>query len=238
MLPPLASSLAYSNYSNWQADHQGQQLPDVASGVSIADLYKAAEREEAKLQQWQTKQRPTSTVDTFAAASGYQQAAADAMARVRARLMGFTDDETYPTQQQKDGEQDADAASPAHSDAREHSSNDSRSESAVVSPAAEQILQELLTGCSCREERAIVLPEAMMPPGLEVRGRTAHSVATSYLVHPCAVSVLIGTQGRLQWHRMASQLIHIRGQSITTTSLELAMTAWQTEPSDSEPVGE
>lgn len=45
MLPPLASSLAYSNYSNWQADHQGQQLPDVAPGVSIADLYKAAERE-------------------------------------------------------------------------------------------------------------------------------------------------------------------------------------------------
>lgn len=45
MLPPLASSLAYSNYSNWQADHQGQQLPEVVPGVSVADLYKAAERE-------------------------------------------------------------------------------------------------------------------------------------------------------------------------------------------------
>jgi hypothetical protein len=27
----------------------------------------------------------------------------------------------------------------------------------------------LLVGCSCREERATVLPEAFMPPGLQVR---------------------------------------------------------------------
>jgi hypothetical protein len=45
LLPPLASSLAYSNYSSWQAQHEGQDLPQVAPGVSIPDLYKAAERE-------------------------------------------------------------------------------------------------------------------------------------------------------------------------------------------------
>jgi hypothetical protein len=45
LLPPLASSLAYSNYSSWQAQHEGQALPQVAPGVSIQDLYKAAERE-------------------------------------------------------------------------------------------------------------------------------------------------------------------------------------------------
>jgi hypothetical protein len=45
LLPPLASSLAYSNYSSWQAQHEGQALPQVAPGVSIPDLYKAAERE-------------------------------------------------------------------------------------------------------------------------------------------------------------------------------------------------
>lgn len=38
-----------------------------------------------------------------------------------------------------------------------------------VSPAAVRVLEELLLGCCCREERATLLPEACMPPGLEVR---------------------------------------------------------------------
>jgi hypothetical protein len=39
------------------------------------------------------------------------------------------------------------------------------------SPAAARVLDELLMTCCCREERATVLPEAFMPPGLEVRVR-------------------------------------------------------------------
>lgn len=45
MLPPLASSLAYSNYSQWRVSHSDQDLPDVTPGVSLTDLYKAGERE-------------------------------------------------------------------------------------------------------------------------------------------------------------------------------------------------
>jgi hypothetical protein len=45
MLPPLASSLAYSNYSNWRISHNDQDLPEVTPGVTLTDLYKAAERE-------------------------------------------------------------------------------------------------------------------------------------------------------------------------------------------------
>lgn len=56
--------------------------------------------QEAKLKQWQSPQRPSSTLDNFASASGYGSFAADAMARVRARLAGFEDDDTLTTQQQ------------------------------------------------------------------------------------------------------------------------------------------
>lgn len=45
MLPPLASSLAYSNYSSWRISHNDQDLPEVTPGVTLTDLYKAAERE-------------------------------------------------------------------------------------------------------------------------------------------------------------------------------------------------
>lgn len=45
LLPPLASSLAYSNYSQWRASHTDQDLPEVTPGVTLSDLYKAAERE-------------------------------------------------------------------------------------------------------------------------------------------------------------------------------------------------
>jgi len=40
-------------------------------------------------------------------------------------------------------------------------------------PAAERVLDELLMSCCCREERATLLPEAFMPPGLEVRTQHA-----------------------------------------------------------------
>lgn len=47
MLPPLASSLAYSNYTQWRSSHseEGVDLPEVTPGVSLTDLYRAAERE-------------------------------------------------------------------------------------------------------------------------------------------------------------------------------------------------
>jgi hypothetical protein len=45
LLPPLASSLAYSNYSHWRASHSDRDLPEVTPGVTLSDLYKAAEQE-------------------------------------------------------------------------------------------------------------------------------------------------------------------------------------------------
>jgi hypothetical protein len=65
--------------------------------------------QEAKLKQWQSPNKPSSTLDNFAAASGYGSFAADAMARVRARLAGFEDDDTLL--------QPADAAGAAQSQA-------------------------------------------------------------------------------------------------------------------------
>lgn len=46
-------------------------------------------------------------------------------------------------------------------------------------PAAERVLDELLMSCCCREERATLLPEAFMPPGLEVRTQHAAPLPTS-----------------------------------------------------------
>jgi hypothetical protein len=57
--------------------------------------------QEARLKQWQSPQRPSSTLDDFAAASGYGSFAADAMARVRARLAGYEDDDSLQQQQQQ-----------------------------------------------------------------------------------------------------------------------------------------
>lgn len=112
--------------------------------------------QEAKLKQWQSpQQRQTSTLDSFAATSGYKQMAADAMARVRARLSGWADDETFAAGNLNAGE--AAAAPGAGSD----SSNS-------LSPAAGKVLQQLLEECCCREERATVLPEAFLPPGMQV----------------------------------------------------------------------
>jgi hypothetical protein len=48
LLPPLASSLAYANYTTWrqQQQQEGAKLPDVVEGVlPLEDMYKAAERE-------------------------------------------------------------------------------------------------------------------------------------------------------------------------------------------------
>lgn len=59
--------------------------------------------QEARLKQWQSQQRPSSTLDDFAAASGYGSFAADAMARVRARLAGYEDDDSLQQQQQQLG---------------------------------------------------------------------------------------------------------------------------------------
>jgi hypothetical protein len=44
LLPPLASSLAYNNYAAWR-QQTGEELADVAPGVSLEDIYKAGERE-------------------------------------------------------------------------------------------------------------------------------------------------------------------------------------------------
>lgn len=44
-----------------------------------------------------------------------------------------------------------------------------------------RVLDELLWNCCCREERATLLPEAFMPPGLEVRVlAVAIGVMTAY----------------------------------------------------------
>ncbi|KAF6255470.1 hypothetical protein COO60DRAFT_207312 [Scenedesmus sp. NREL 46B-D3] len=191
LLPPLASSLAYSNYSSWQAQHDGQALPQVAPGVSIPDLYRAAEREEAKLKQWQSPQRPSSSLDSFAASSGYKQMAADAMARVRARLSGWEDDDSFAAAG------GSSSSSTAESDAA-GAAGDRDGSSSRLSPAAQQALQELLVGCSCREERATVLPEAFTPPGLMVSSASGSSAGGPVKVVTTPQRMLAAVQWRLQ----------------------------------------
>lgn len=194
LLPPLASSLAYSNFSSWQAQHEGQALPQVAPGVSIPDLLKAAEREEAKLKQWQSPSRPSSSLDSFAASSGYKQMAADAMARVRARLSGWEDDDSFAT----NSSSSSSSSSGAGSGGLEAGKDSSSSSSSRLSPAAQQALQELLVGCSCREERATVLPEAFMPPGLQVTRAPGSSDSGATKVVTTPQRMLDVVQWRLQ----------------------------------------
>ncbi len=46
LLPSLASSLAYSNYADWRAQHGDAEVADVVPGqLTLEDLYKATERE-------------------------------------------------------------------------------------------------------------------------------------------------------------------------------------------------
>jgi hypothetical protein len=233
-LPPLASSLAYANYRSWASTNAGQELPDVAPGVSLTDLYRAGEREvrggvaavcsccvvytcvtraagwrathatgsghqhsvhthhatqEALLKQWQAPSKPRSTLDSFANGSGYQQMATEAMARARARLLGYEDDDTLVQRRQQQptggpGGQQQEQPSPGArrvlllccgaGRAVRVNVHDSHTcvpgaVAAGVSPAAERVLDELLLTCCCREERATLLPEAFVPPGLEVR---------------------------------------------------------------------
>ncbi|KAF8060005.1 hypothetical protein HT031_004943 [Scenedesmus sp. PABB004] len=153
LLPPLASSLAYANYRAWQAEHAGG-APASVGGVPLDDLYRAAEREEAKLQQWRAPPRAASSLDGFAAASGYKQMAAAAMARARARFSGWSDDGD-DSGGGGGGDGSGDAAPGGEGEQR-------------LSPAATQVVRQLLLGCCCREERATVLPEAFSAPGLEV----------------------------------------------------------------------
>lgn len=173
--------------------------------------------QEARLKHWQSPQRPSSTLDDFAAASGYGSFAADAMARVRARLAGYEDDDSLQ-QQQHPGASEGQQGGGAAADAPQQQQQQGRQRLAGlaacslgvrlgaawwlfaclwrachnrgcawrcawrldvllalpcspsgVSPAATRVLDELLLGCCCREERATLLPEACMPPGLEVR---------------------------------------------------------------------
>jgi len=82
---------------------------------SLCGLYRHSRccMQEAKLRQWQSPQKPSSTLDNFAAASGYSTFAADAMARVRARLAGFEDGTTLQQQQQQQEEHVQDPGIPA-----------------------------------------------------------------------------------------------------------------------------
>lgn len=88
--------------------------------------------QEVKLQQQGgTTSAASSSFNAFASHhTAYAELAAGAMARARARLMGYEDGDDIN--------------------------------------AAIKVLDALLTGCSCREERATVLPEACTPPGIQV----------------------------------------------------------------------
>eukprot|EP00197_Chlamydomonas_leiostraca_P010615 CAMPEP_0202869362 /NCGR_PEP_ID=MMETSP1391-20130828/12412_1 /ASSEMBLY_ACC=CAM_ASM_000867 /TAXON_ID=1034604 /ORGANISM="Chlamydomonas leiostraca, Strain SAG 11-49" /LENGTH=424 /DNA_ID=CAMNT_0049549675 /DNA_START=99 /DNA_END=1374 /DNA_ORIENTATION=+ len=103
LLPALAASAAYDNLLRWKAEASGGAHGAAASGpvevglgadgqmrVDIEQLYRAAEKEEQKLTGAAVSQR--SAVDSFASRPGnemYASIAASAMARARARLMGF-----------------------------------------------------------------------------------------------------------------------------------------------------
>mmetsp|Transcript_26006 Transcript_26006/g.56707 ORF Transcript_26006/g.56707 Transcript_26006/m.56707 type:complete len:380 (+) Transcript_26006:79-1218(+) len=106
LIPSLASSLAYSNYQEWRTENPGASAPEIAPGVDVEQLYKLSEKEERKLRDspsayfvGQATSAPAgprgrSSVDEFAKSNqAYMDLAAGAMARARARLMGYQDDE-------------------------------------------------------------------------------------------------------------------------------------------------
>jgi hypothetical protein len=74
---------------------------------------------------------------------------------------------------------------------------------AGVSPAAARLLEELLLGCCCREERATLLPEACVPPGLEVgrhscQGCAVTAPATDFIDPGCRAADGVREQWRLR----------------------------------------
>jgi hypothetical protein len=164
-LTPVLISAATTSCADIAPQSLQAQLTHAAHTAHILNMH----LQEAKLKQWQTPQRPSSSLDTFAASSGYKQMAADAMARVRARLSGWEDDDSFATTTTSSSSSSEGSSREASSVAETTAGDSVRSSSSSrLSPAAQQALQELLVGCSCREERATVLPEAFMPPGLQV----------------------------------------------------------------------
>ncbi|KAI8464972.1 MAG: hypothetical protein J3K34DRAFT_461669 [Monoraphidium minutum] len=161
-LPPLASSLAYSNYASWRGDNGGVAAPDVAPGVSVEDLYRAGERAELQLRSGGgLRPREAAPLDDFARrgpGAVYSAQAAAAMERVRARLMGYEDDGPGAAGGGEGSDEGSSSASEASGGASE----------AGGGPAAERVLRALLLECSCRGERAQAVAEACVPPGLEV----------------------------------------------------------------------
>jgi hypothetical protein len=89
------------------------------------------------------------------------------MARVRARLMGYEDDNAG-------GEGEGGVRENTDAVLGDTGLGGGRREAA--GPAARAALAALLEECSCREERAQALAEACVPPGLAVGGGSRGSV--------------------------------------------------------------
>lgn len=191
VLPALAASLAYSNYSTWRRENHGQDLGDVAPGVTLEHLYRAGEREELKLQRQEGRMGPSkapSTLDDFARrgpGAAFSDQAAAAMARVRARLTGYQDDGPGG------GDLGAPAGSPEDGSA-------GRQSAASSGPAARRVLAALLLECSCREERAQAVAEACMPPGLEVEDSDGMGTPHRVLVCTSPKQLLAAITAELQ----------------------------------------
>jgi hypothetical protein len=102
---------------------------------------------------------------------------------VRARLSGYQDDSEEEQQEQEEEEEDlvgrrqggaAAAAGPGRPEQQQNQQQGQQQDKAAggkakASPGSRAVLLALLVGAGCREERAVMLPEAFMPPGLEVR---------------------------------------------------------------------
>ncbi|KAG2434812.1 hypothetical protein HXX76_007697 [Chlamydomonas incerta] len=153
LLPSLASSLAYSNLKQWRVE-TGKQAPQVAKGVDLDQLYRLGEEEEKKLRESLAggtggfgsgpRKGPAtrSAIEEFTKHNkAYADLAAGAMARVRARLMGYQDDASGG------GEGGEGGAGPS---------------------AAQVVLRTLLHGMGSTEERATFMPDAFAPPGLQI----------------------------------------------------------------------
>jgi hypothetical protein len=101
---------------------------------------------------------------------------------VRARLSGYQDDVEEEEEEQESGvllPREAAAAAAAAAGAgpgrpaqqrQQQQQEEAGSRGVRASPGSRAVLLALLAGAGCREERAVLLPEAFTPPGMEVRG--------------------------------------------------------------------
>ncbi|GIL82873.1 hypothetical protein Vretimale_8371 [Volvox reticuliferus] len=149
LLPTLASSLAYSNLRRWQ-EETGSGAPEVVPGVDLEQLYRLGEQEERKLR------------DSLGTGGGNTR---PGRGITHSGIEEFT----------KHNKAYADLAAGVMARVRQRLMGyDDEGP-----PAAAAVLRALLRQMGSPEERANFLPDAFIPPGLQVLPDAAATDASS-----------------------------------------------------------